>query len=128
MKFKSVFLLNMPNELRNREPETVDLLDSHGNIIGKTTIYYDKNECISEVDETKINMKIPGKQYLEISYVYKKKPAWYGHVDNCNNACTAIDDCWDCPHLTRVEKEMWGRCPICGHLKENCICVDLNDC
>ena len=28
----------------------------------------------------------------------KEAPPWFGKVDNCSNACTFIDDCWNCCH------------------------------
>ena len=30
--------------------------------------------------------------------VKKSKPPWFGKVENCSNACTFIDDCWNCWH------------------------------
>ena len=40
-------------------------------------------------------------------YKKKEKPPWYGKVDNCSNACTFIDDCWNCWHITEELKEKY---------------------
>ena len=39
--------------------------------------------------------------------VEKTKPPWFGKGGNCSNACTFIDDCWNCCHITEEEKEKY---------------------
>lgn len=38
---------------------------------------------------------------------FKEDPPWYGKLDNCSNACTFIDDCWNCKHISEWEKHKY---------------------